>query len=164
MTQQVRHRPPASLELPREIVLVCPALRSNINLARIVRLAGCAGITRIITSGNQKVDGKIARDAAETVEIIRKRTLTPALIRLKSEGFQIVGLEQTEHSKSLHSFAFDRKTALLIGHERHGIESDQLAVTDCCVEIPVWGMPFSYNVATATTMAVYEYCRQFPTG
>jgi hypothetical protein len=28
----------------------------------------------------------------------------------------------------------------------------------------VWGMPFSYNVATATTMAVYEYCKQYPGG
>ena len=164
MTEQVRHRPPASLDRPREIVLVCPALRSNINLARIVRLAGCAGITRIITSGNQKIDAKIARDAADTVEIIRKRTLTPALVQLKKEGYQVVGLEQTERSQSLHTFKFDRKTALLIGHERHGIEPDQLAITDCCVEIPVWGMPFSYNVATATTMAVYEYCRQFPIG
>ncbi len=35
---------------------------------------------------------------------------------------------------------------------------------DDVVEIPVWGMPYSYNVATATTMAIYEYCKQFPMG
>ncbi|MEM1304885.1 MAG: TrmH family RNA methyltransferase, partial [Planctomycetota bacterium] len=29
---------------------------------------------------------------------------------------------------------------------------------------PVWGLPHSYNVATATCMALYEYCRQFPAG
>ena len=26
--------------------------------------------------------------------------------------------------------------------------------------IPVFGLPYSYNVATATAMALYEYCRQ----
>jgi len=25
-------------------------------------------------------------------------------------------------------------------------------------------MPYSYNVATATSMALYEYCRQYPAG
>ena len=32
------------------------------------------------------------------------------------------------------------------------------------VEIPVWGLPYAYNVANATAMALYEYCRQFPRG
>jgi tRNA G18 (ribose-2'-O)-methylase SpoU len=32
------------------------------------------------------------------------------------------------------------------------------------VEIPVYGLPYSYNVATATAMALYEFCRQYPSG
>jgi tRNA G18 (ribose-2'-O)-methylase SpoU len=88
----------------------------------------------------------------------------PVLKQLKSEGFQVVGLEQTDSSQNLHDYQFERKTALLIGHERNGIPEDQLAATDDCIEIPVYGLPYSYNVVTATTMAVYEYCRQFPRG
>ena len=38
------------------------------------------------------------------------------------------------------------------------------AILDDVVEIPVYGMPFSYNVGTAAAMALYEYCRQFPRG
>ena len=48
--------------------------------------------------------------------------------------------------------------------KRLGLEEDILAKLDDIVEIPVWGLPFSYNVATATAMALYEYCRQFPEG
>ena len=144
--------------------MVVPALKSNVNLSRMVRLVSCAGITKIITSGNPKVDPKIARDGAEQVEIVHKRTLLPVLKQLKSDGFHIVGLEQTDDSKNLFEYQFERKTALLIGHERHGIPETELAVTDDCIEIPVYGLPDSYNVVTATTMAVYEYCRQFPTG
>jgi tRNA G18 (ribose-2'-O)-methylase SpoU len=44
------------------------------------------------------------------------------------------------------------------------LTDDVLARLDDVVEIPVWGLPYSYNVATAATMALYEYCRQFPAG
>ena len=53
-------------------------------------------------------------------------------------------------------------TALVIGNERHGLDQDALDQLDAVVEIPVYGRPHSYNVATATTMAVYEFIRQFP--
>ena len=52
----------------------------------------------------------------------------------------------------------------MIGNERTGLTPDLLTLLDDVVEIPVWGLPYSYNVATATTMALYEYCRQYPEG
>jgi tRNA G18 (ribose-2'-O)-methylase SpoU len=52
----------------------------------------------------------------------------------------------------------------VIGNERLGLQADVLAELDDVVEIPVWGMPHSYNAASATAMALYEYCRQFPLG
>jgi len=164
MTEQIRHKPGSSLERPREIVVVCPALRSNVNLSRMVRLCSCAGIGKIITNGNGKLDPKIARDGIDEVEIVRKRTLVPVLKQLKADGFRIVGLEQTDDSHNLFEYSFERKCALVIGHERDGISPDQLDFVDDCIEIPVYGLPYSYNVVTATTMAVYEYCRQFPVG
>ena len=77
---------------------------------------------------------------------------------------RLVGLEQTTNSKNLHHWQFERRTALVIGNERTGLTQDILSSLDDIVEIPVWGLPYSYNVATATTMALYEYCRQFPQG
>ena len=75
-----------------------------------------------------------------------------------------MGLEQTTNSSDLHHYTFQRRTVLVIGNERQGLTEDILAELDAVVEIPVWGMPFSYNVATATVMAMYEYCRQYPDG
>ena len=37
-------------------------------------------------------------------------------------------------------------------------------LVDAVVEIPVLGLPYAYNVANATAMALYEYCRQFSAG
>ena len=161
--EHVRHKPLTPLDQPRGLVLVVPALKSNVNLSRMVRLAGCAGITRIITSGPAKVDPKIARDGRDHVRIEKRRSLIPTLKNLKTEGYRIVGLEQTDDSHLIYEYRFQQKTALLIGHERHGITDEELKIVDDCIEIPVYGMPHSYNVVTATTMGVYEYCRQFPT-
>lgn len=156
-----RHKPPTELNHQHELLLVVPALKSQVNLARLVRLAGCAGIPKIITSGSDKVDPKIARDGAGHVVIEKRRSLIPVLKKLREAGYQMVALEQTESSHVLYDYSFRQKTALLIGHEGRGIPNEELQVVDECIEIPVYGMPHSYNVVTATTMAVYEYCRQF---
>ena len=106
----------------------------------------------------------IARDGADQVQIEVHRTLPPVLKELKAEGYTLVGLEQTTNSVSLHEYQFPRRTALVIGNERLGLTDEELQLVDAVVEIPVWGLPYAYNVANATAMALYEYCRQFPAG
>jgi len=139
-------------------------LRSNINLSHIMRTAGCCGITRVIACGTPKVLDKIARDGADSVILEVHRTLPPVLKELKQQGYELVGLEQTTNSEDLHSFSFVHKTALVIGNERQGLTEEELRYVDRVAEIPVYGLPYSYNVHTATSMALYEYCRQYPTG
>ena len=162
--EHLRHKPPHSLDRERELVIVCAPMRSNVNLSRIAREAGCCGVTRLVCTGTAKLDRKIARDGADTVQLEIHRTLAPVLDKLRADGFRLVGLEQTTNSRNLHEFEFARRTALVIGNERSGLTVDILTMLDDVVEIPVWGLPYSYNVATATAMALYEYCRQFPEG
>jgi len=137
-------------------------MRSNINLSTIVRTAGCCGVERMVVCGNARIDRTIARDGADSVQLEVRNSLAPALRRLRTDGYRLVGLEQTTDSVDLHTYAFTRRTALVIGNERAGLTDDELALMDDCVEIPVWGLPYSYNVATATAMALYEYCKQYP--
>jgi tRNA G18 (ribose-2'-O)-methylase SpoU len=159
-----RHKPLVPLERPRELVVACAPMRSNINLSRIVRVASCAGVERVIACGTAKVIDKIARDGADAIAVEVHRTLAPVLKQLKQEGYRLVGLEQTTGSRSLHDFRFERRSVLVVGNERTGLADDLLALVDVVVEIPVYGLPYSYNVATAAAMALYEYCRQFPRG
>ena len=161
---QERHKPPAPLDRPRELVVACPPMRSNVNLSRIVRAAGCCGVRRMICCGNAKVIGKIARDAAQSLHIDVHRTLPPVLRKLRDEGFKIVGLEQATNAHSIFAFAFARRTVLIVGNERTGLEEEILGLLDHVVEIPVYGMPYAHNAATAAAMALYEYCRQYPRG
>ena len=52
----------------------------------------------------------------------------------------------------------------MVGNERLGMEDEVLRMLDHAVEIPVYGTPLSHNAATATAIALYEYCRQYPSG
>jgi tRNA G18 (ribose-2'-O)-methylase SpoU len=167
--EHLRHKPPTTLATPRELIVACAPLRSNVNLSRIVRTAGCCGLAKVICCGSPKLVDKIVRDSVDderpgSVAIEVHRTLAYVLMELKRDGYRLVGLEQTTESQNLHAFAFERKTVLVVGNERLGLEQDILRLLDAVVEIPVYGLPYSYNVATATAMALYEFCRQFPQG
>jgi tRNA G18 (ribose-2'-O)-methylase SpoU len=160
----VRHRPPLVLPAPRELVVACAPMRSHVNLSHIVRTCGCFGIRRVIACGAARLDDRIARDGAESVELEVHRSLGPVLDRLRAEGWRLVGLEQTTSSESLFGFRFPSRTVLVIGNERLGLEQEILDRLDHVAEIPMAGLPHSLNAATSAAIAVYEYCRQFPGG
>jgi len=159
-----RHKNPDPLNRPRELVVVCGPMRSNVNLSRMVRACGCFGVSKVFCIGRGRVIEKIARDGKSRVQIATHRSLSPLLTTLRRDGYHLVGLEQASISKSLYTYEFRRRTALIVGNERKGISEAVLSTVDDVVEIPVYGLPFSQNVATASAIAIYEYCRQFPQG
>ena len=56
--------------------------------------------------------------------------LVPYLLRLRREGYTLVGLEQTRGAVDVNAFEFPRRTALVLGREREGIDADVLSVLD----------------------------------
>src|SRR5262245_10693064 len=100
----LRHKPLAKLDRPRELIIACCPLRSNVNLSKIVRTASCCGVARVIACGRPKLDPEITRDGIDQIEVESHRSLAPVLKRLRSEGYQIVGLEQSTNSESIHHF------------------------------------------------------------
>jgi len=160
----LRHKPPTPLTRPRGLVVACVPMRSNVNLSQIARTAAAMAIDRLIVCGNARVNRTIARDAADHLVVETRRTLPPVLSRLKAEGYRVVALEQATGSVPLPAYAFPHRTVLVVGNERLGVPQDVLDLADDCVEIPVWGLPHSYNAASAGQMAMYEYCRCYPDG
>lgn len=159
-----RHKPGTLLERERELIVACVPMRSNVNISAIARTVSACAVPRMIVCGNASLIGKIARDGVEQVQLEVRRTLAPVLRRLRDEGYRLVGLEQTTNSTSIHEYRFERRSVLVVGNERLGLAQEILDLLDDVIEIPVYGMPHSFNAATATSMALYEYCRQFPRG
>lgn len=159
-----RHKPQTPLERPREVIVACAPMRSNVNISQIARTASAFAVQQLVLCGNARLISKIARDGAEELDHVVRNSLAPALTKLKADGYRLVGLEQATQARCLYDFEFERRTVVVIGNERLGIPADALALLDDCVEIPVYGMPHSFNAGMATGMVLYEYCRQFPAG
>ena len=162
--EHLRHKDGSALTRPREIIVACAPMRSNVNISSVARTASACAVERLVLTGNPALIAKIARDGAEELDISTHRSLAPVLKKLRQQGYRLVGLEQTTNSTSMHDYSFARRTVLVVGNERTGLTEDILEMLDDVVEIPVYGLPHSFNAATAASMALYEYCRQFPSG
>lgn len=81
--------------------------------------------------------------------------------RLHGGGYQIVAVEQVHGSVPYtRSGIYQPPLALILGHERAGVTPSALKSADLCVEVPVFGMANSLNVAMALTLVGYEIVRQ----
>ena len=107
--EHLRHKPLTELERPRELLVVCPPLRSRVNLSRIVRAASCFGLTRIIACGNTKVDPKITRDGAEHVKIESRRSLGSCASPAARRGLPVGGARAINRLPVALRFRFPAK-------------------------------------------------------
>lgn len=80
----------------------------------------------------------------------------------KSEGWTVVGIEQTDRSVLLgkKGASLPEKTILVLGSEREGMPAAVLGECDLLVEIPQLGVTRSLNVQTAAAIVLFEYGRQ----
>lgn len=80
----------------------------------------------------------------------------------KTQGFAVVGVEQTDRSVLLGGPAtkLPPKTLLVMGAEKEGIPPLVLGECDLLVEVPQRGVTRSMNVQTAAGVVLYEYSRQ----
>ena len=82
------------------------------------------------------------------------------LISMKSNGYKIVGIEQTSESQSLEDFQFPKKSVILLGNEKEGLPVEYIQLLDGCVEIPQSGLIRSLNVHVTGAIIIWEYVRQ----
>ena len=94
-----RHKPGTPLARPRELVVACVPMRSNVNVSQIARTASAVGAERLILTGTAKLINKIARDGAEALPLSIHRTLPPVLQ-------QTYGLPEKKSKKFWQQMAF----------------------------------------------------------
>lgn len=80
---------------------------------------------------------------------------------LRARGYQVVAVEQAHGSVAFNQpGVYTPPVCLILGHERAGVGPAALGLADVCVEIPVFGMANSLNVAMALAVVGYEVMRQ----
>lgn len=159
----------------RNIVLIAHDIRSTHNVGSLLRTAECFGVSTVFLTGytpypslvddprlphmHQKLTAQIHKTAlgAETLVAWRHEADLASAIRfLKTEGFAIIGLEQSAESVNISSWMPPDKIAILLGREVEGIEPTLLEQCDTVVEIPQYGQKESLNVVQAAAIALYQ--------
>jgi 23S rRNA (guanosine2251-2'-O)-methyltransferase len=153
--------------MKHEMAILLHNVRSAHNVGSIFRTADAAGVSRMFLSGYtplpvdrfaraQKEIAKIALGAEQHVEWLHVHGLHRSINRMKLEGWQIVGVEQSKQSVDYKKFKPKKKTLLIFGNEVRGISSALLKKCDVIVEIPMHGKKESLNVAVTAGIILFS--------
>jgi len=156
-------------------ILILENLRSVENTASIFRTADGFGVSHIILEGTtptpldrfgrKRADfAKVSLGAEESVsweyvgdkDLVRQ--LADKIQDLRTQGFEIVSLEQDPQSKRLKDFKSKEKFVLIVGSEVDGVSKELIELSDSIVEIPMQGLKESLNVSVATGVALFYLC------
>jgi len=126
------------------------------NIGGIIRTANAFLIQEVIM--DKLVYNKAATAGTERWENI---VATDDILEyIKEHQYVSIALEQHERSVPLWDFEFPLASVIIVGHEVQGMSDEMVDKCDHVIEIPQFGLVESLNVATATSIALYEYCRQ----
>jgi len=146
------------------VILILNKVRSLYNVGSIFRSADGFGIEKIYLCEYtpcppRKEISKTALGAEEVVSWEHFENSINLVQKLKKDGYTIVSLEKNDKSVSINKFVWSEKTALILGNEIDGVDKDLLEFSDNIVHINMKGIKESFNVASASAVAMYSYVR-----
>ena len=82
-----------------------------------------------------------------------------AILKLKSENYNIVSIEQADKSIPLENFSLDsgKKYAVIFGNEIKGVSQNVIDLSDDVVEIAQYGTKHSLNVSVSAGIVVWDF-------
>jgi tRNA G18 (ribose-2'-O)-methylase SpoU len=118
----------AFIQRDRNQIIMCASLIDKVpNLAGLTRTCEIMNASSLIIPNSQVVTSEEFKGVSVTAEKwlpiyqVLEKDLLDYLAYQKSNGYKILGLEQTANSKMLHEFDFPSKCILLLGKEKEGI-------------------------------------------
>jgi len=153
--------------LPRfPVVTVLENIRSLYNVGSMFRTADAARIRYMYLCGYtphppRKEIEKTALGSTESVPWEHSTKPASVIRMLKNQGFTIAALEHTTKSISYYLYEYTYPLCIVVGNEVEGITNDILSLCDVALEIPMFGIKHSLNVAVAYGIVVYHAVMQY---
>ena len=72
-------------------------------------------------------------------------------------GYEFVAIDNVKDAVPMTKFKWSEKTVMMFGEEQRGLSDEALALCDTIVYIPMRGSVRSFNVGTASGIAMYDY-------
>lgn len=148
--------------LPRfPVVTVLENIRSLYNVGSMFRTADAARIAYMYLCGYtphppRKEIEKTALGSTESVPWEHSTKPTAVIRMLKNQGFTIAALEHTTASISYYTYDYSFPLCIVVGNEVEGISNEVISLCDVALEIPMFGIKHSLNVAVAYGIVVYH--------
>ncbi|GKY94896.1 hypothetical protein MPSEU_000454500 [Mayamaea pseudoterrestris] len=155
------------------LMLLLDNLRSAQNVGSLFRTADAAGLDQVVTcgitphpngSGADKLR-KTALGADAIVDSIHFETTKRgiAYVRESKPDYAIIGMETTEQSTVYTDYDFSSHAGvcLVLGNEVTGVNAELMPSFDAILEIPMFGVKNSLNVAACAPIMLYEIIRQW---
>lgn len=147
------------------ISLVLAGLSQPYNVGSILRTAAAMRVETVWLVGDTPgpAHNKVAKTALGSERYMQLRpvdTIGAAIDAAHADGYTCVGLELADDASPLHELDVTGDVALVIGHEDRGLTTPMLDACDRIAYLPQLGRIGSLNVATATSIALYELRRR----
>jgi len=156
----------ASEKIP--VVVILENIRSLSNVGAMFRTADAFKVEAIhlvgitATPPHREIQ-KTALGATESVDWTHFETIEESINVLKSKGYKVLSVEQTENSTSIENLDEIDATGvgIILGHEVDGVEQSTIEKSDYCIEIPQFGTKHSLNVGVCGGIVMYELWKKF---
>ncbi|HLM65323.1 MAG TPA: TrmH family RNA methyltransferase [Acidimicrobiales bacterium] len=147
------------------VALVLDRLGGPFNVGSILRTAAAFTVDRLwLVEGTIPPDHpKVAKTALGSERFLSldwAATVEEAAGEARADGYRVVGLELTDDAVPLPELPVGEATCLVVGHEDRGLSPAGLGACDVVTFIPQLGRIGSLNVATATSIALYDVRRR----
>ena len=139
------------------MIVIAHSIRSIYNVGAIFRVCDGLGVEKLFLVGyiatpktQEKKLAKTALGSEQAVPWEYRREIGLLIARLKSDGYEIVGLEEKQGlSIDYRDWQPSAKVAIILGNEVRGISTPTLRKCDKVVKLAMRGKKNSLNVATA---------------
>ncbi|KAM9382300.1 LOW QUALITY PROTEIN: putative methyltransferase TARBP1 [Phaethornis superciliosus] len=148
------------------LIVVASLIDKATNLGGLCRTSEIFGASALVVGSLHYVQDKQFQHLSVSAEQwlplveVKPSQLVDYLQQKKTEGYTIIGVEQTAKSFDLTEYCFPEKSLLLLGNEHQGIPANLIHHLDVCVEIPQQGIIRSLNVHVSGALLIWEYTRQ----
>ncbi len=142
-------------------IVILENIRSLHNVGSIFRTADGAGWDRVYCCGytgtppDRRIE-KVSLGAEDYIEWEKSKSAAGLCKQLKTDGFEVICLEQTDDAENLFEADISsKKIALVLGNEVDGVSDEVLKIADRHLEIPMFGEKSSLNVSVAAGIALF---------
>ncbi|XP_067391938.1 probable methyltransferase TARBP1 isoform X2 [Emydura macquarii macquarii] len=148
------------------LIVVASLIDKPTNLGGLCRTSEIFGASALVVGSLHYINDKQFQHLSVSAEQwlplveVKPSQLVDYLQQKKTEGYTIIGVEQTAKSSDLTEYCFPEKSLLLLGNEHEGIPANLIQHLDVCVEIPQQGIIRSLNVHVSGALLIWEYTRQ----